>query len=54
MCYMHIELSHRRSRLLLWNLSADMSQNNDATIVILINNELNMQIFFEGNIKVHQ
>ena len=41
MCYMHIEMSHRRSRFLL---SADMSQNNDATIVILINNELNMQI----------
>ena len=44
MCYMHIELSHRRSRFLLWNVSADMSQNNDATILILINNELNMQI----------
>ena len=41
---MHIELSHRRSRFLLWNVSDDMSQNNDTTTVILINNELNMHI----------
>ena len=28
----------------MWNVSADLSQNNDATIVILTNNELNLQI----------
>ena len=41
MYYMYTELLHRRSRFLLWNVSADMSQNNE---VILISNELNLQI----------
>ena len=43
-CYMHIELSHRLSRFRLWNVSADMPQNNDSIIVIPINNELNLHI----------